>query len=275
MRAPAQAPFLLRWPSPLVPGVLLGRHQRFLSDVQLDSGERVVAHCVNSGRMEGLVRKGARVWLLRADNPARKLKWTWAMMEMPGPFGLVRVGVDTILPNRLVRAMLEARALSGFRAAGQVRPEFAYAEGSRADFLLGPERGGHLIEVKNCHLVYPDGGAYFPDSHSERATKHLRELVHWVHGGGRATVIFCVQRRDAQVVRPSDVHDPAFAQAAREALAQGVRFRALGCHPTLRGIEVRIALPVDLTPYDVKALLPHRDALVSTSGWSRYPVGRP
>jgi DNA-binding sugar fermentation-stimulating protein len=79
---------------------------------------------------------------------------------------------------------------------------------------LGPERGGHLIEVKNCHLVYPDGGAYFPDSHSERATKHLRELVHWVHRGGRATVIFCVQRRDAQVVRPSDVHDPAFAQAA-------------------------------------------------------------
>jgi sugar fermentation stimulation protein A len=259
----------------LVRGVLLGRHQRFLADVKLRSGERVIAHCVNSGRMEGLVRKGAAVWLLPASNPARKLPWTWAMMEIPGPFGRVRVGVDTILPNRLIKGMLEARALPGFRSSRRVRPEFPYVEGSRADFLVGPERGGHLIEVKNCHLVYPDGGAYFPDSHSERATKHLRELSAWVTSGGRATVIFCVQRDDARVVRPSDVHDPTFAATARDAQAQGVRFRALRCRPTLRGLVVLGSLPVDLRPYDVSALLPYRDALVSTSGWARYPAQNP
>ena len=34
---------------------------------------------------------------------------------------------------------------------------------------------GH--EVKNCHMVYPDGNGYFPDSVSARASRHMQELL--------------------------------------------------------------------------------------------------
>ncbi|HEY6896935.1 MAG TPA: DNA/RNA nuclease SfsA, partial [Rhodocyclaceae bacterium] len=66
----------MRLPS-LVPGRLLGRRQRFLADVLLDSGEQVVAHCANTGSMLGCKAEGSRVWLSPADNPQRKLAWTW------------------------------------------------------------------------------------------------------------------------------------------------------------------------------------------------------
>src|SRR3546814_4332887 len=88
----------MQFPAPLVPGRLLRRYKRFLADVVLDSGSagagsagggEVVAHCANPGSMLGLAEPGARVWLSPADNPARKLRWFWELVEAGGcPAGL-------------------------------------------------------------------------------------------------------------------------------------------------------------------------------------------
>ena len=48
----------------------------------------------------------------RAADPSRKLAYTWCATELDG----VRVGVDTILPNRLVRAMHRPHASTPSRA---------------------------------------------------------------------------------------------------------------------------------------------------------------
>jgi sugar fermentation stimulation protein A len=114
---------------------------------------------------------------------------------------------------------------------------------------LRTRRRQHFIEVKNCHLVYPDGRGYFPDAVSERATHHLMELMRVVENGHRATVLFTVQHPVARSLRPSDAHDPVFAQTARQAAAAGVRFRALLIEPTLEGLVVHRTIPVDLKPY--------------------------
>ena len=89
----------------------------------------------------------------------------------------------------------------------------------RIDFWLR-EGGGaeHWLEVKNCHLVNgQDGFGYFPDSVSERASRHLRTLdALAARRGHRVTVVFVVQRADVRCgVRPSDFHDPAFAATCR------------------------------------------------------------
>ncbi|MEL6209202.1 MAG: DNA/RNA nuclease SfsA, partial [Pseudomonadota bacterium] len=41
----------MRFPTPLVPGRLVRRWNRFLSEVTLESGELVRAHCPNPGSM--------------------------------------------------------------------------------------------------------------------------------------------------------------------------------------------------------------------------------
>jgi sugar fermentation stimulation protein A len=235
--------------TPLVRGRFLGRRKRFFADVRLDDRREVVAHCVNTGRMEGMLRPGARVWLSPApEGRARKLAFTWELVELDGTL----LGANTSMANRLVRALLVARRLAGFRRYSELRPEYRYGERSRVDFWVRSGTRQHFVEVKNCHLVHPDGVGYFPDAPSERAVRHLRELALEVARGHQATVVFSVLRRGARRVRPSDFHDPTFASAAREAARAGVRFRALEIRPTLRDYVIERELPVDLRPYSTE-----------------------
>nr|WP_217910040.1 DNA/RNA nuclease SfsA [Pseudenhygromyxa sp. WMMC2535] len=249
----------------LLPGRLVGRYKRFIAVIELDSGPRVRAHCVNPGRMEGQVRPGARCWVSKVpEDSTRKLRYTWELTEEAGMI----VGANTVVPNRIVEALLAARVLPGLRRYRALRREVGYGERSRIDFLLEGATP-HFIEVKNAHLVYPDGRGYFPDSVSARASEHLRALMAEVAGGAKASVLFTIQRPDAQGIRPSDVHDPTFAATAREAGEAGVRFRAVCIRPTLSAYEVLREIPVDLRVYDTQPRERWRAERAACSGWSR------
>ncbi|MEW5741914.1 MAG: DNA/RNA nuclease SfsA [Myxococcota bacterium] len=257
------APVFWEYPAPLIEGRLVRRYERFIAEVRV--GRQVVrAHCVNPGRMEGLVIPGARVWLSEAS-AERALKYTWELIEVDG----VLVGANTALPNTLVRRVLEERLLPGFDDVTRLSPERAFGRGHRVDFLLETPRGEHLVEVKNCHLVYPDGLGYFPDSHSERAVAHVNALARQVRRGKRATVLFTLQREDARGLRPSALHAPEFATAARRAARAGVALRAVRLLPSLEGFSFGGEVAVDVRPYDVRAVEKWARALEATTGWLR------
>lgn len=238
------------FPEPLHPGKLIRRFNRFLADVALEDGREITAHCVNTGRMEGLTLPGLPVLVSYDPSPKRKLQWTWQAARV----GDYWVGANTGLPNRLVGAMLQDRKLPGFEPWIAFRPEVKYGENSRVDFLIEEKQGLHYLEVKNCHLIYPDGIGYFPDSLSVRATKHLRELIDLRREGLRASVLFTAQRTDTLAVRPSDVHDPDFAEVAREAHKEGVGFLALQVRPDETGLTVEKMIPTDLAPYETEPM---------------------
>ncbi len=254
----------------LLEGRLVARYDRFIADVRLRNGRVVHAHCADPGRMEGLVRPGLRVWVSRAPKGAkRKLKYTWELCELEG----VMIGVNTSMANRIVGALLEARRAPGLTRFDALKREAPMGERSRADFLLMRGERRHWIEVKNCQLVYPDGRGYFPDSVSARAAHHLSELEARVREGDGATVLFTVLRRDAEAVRPSDLHDPTFARACRAARKAGVRFRALRVVPTVDAYVVEGSLPVDTRPYSTRRHAEWREARMPYGGWKkRGPV---
>jgi sugar fermentation stimulation protein A len=240
--------------TPLLEGRLLRRYKRFLADVELADGSTVTAHCVNTGAMEGLTRPGNRVWLSRADNPKRKLAYTWELVEAEGRL----YGCNTGVPNRLVKRLLAQGALPWLRGYPDIRPEQRYGENSRIDFHLRKGSREVYLEVKNCHLLYPDGRAYFPDAVSARATGHLRELAAVVRRTPsgrpkvRAEVLFVCQMPGVREVRPSDAHDPEFAATARAVREQGVGFAAIEVLHTPEAVTVTRRLPVSLAPYPVK-----------------------
>lgn len=257
-----------RWPSPLIEGVLVRRYERFLADVKI--GRRVLrVHCVNPGRMEGLVVEGARVWISESPNQARALRHTWELIELDGKL----IGANTGLPNTLVRAVIDGRLIDGFGDVERVLPEQRYGRGHRVDFKLETSAGTHWVEVKNCHLVYPDRRGYFPDSSSERATRHVEALTRRLQAGDRVTVLFTVQRLDVEGLRPSVLHAPDFAKSVWRAARAGVGFRALRFEPTLDGVRLVDEVPVDVSRYDAAPLAAWSRALDETSGWERKGGG--
>ncbi|MBL0283422.1 MAG: DNA/RNA nuclease SfsA [Zoogloea sp.] len=232
----------MRFPTPLLEGRLLRRYQRFLADVDTAAGI-LTAHCPNTGSMQGCAEPGMRVWLSPATNPARKLAWTWELVEaLPG----VVVGMHTGRSNALVREAIEAGRVPELAGYPTIRPEVKYGEGSRIDLLLtAPGRPDCYVEVKNVTAAVAGRIGYFPDAVTTRGTKHLREMSAMVAAGHRAVLVFCVQRGDVDCVRPADHIDPVYGRTLREALAAGVEVIALGATVWPAGIELERRLAVE------------------------------
>lgn len=229
---------------PLVSGTLLRREKRFLAYVRLDDGREVVAHTNNSGSMKGVSEPGRVVWLSPADNPKRKLKWTWEVVHA-GPLD-VPVGVNTLLPNRLVEEAIAGGLIPELRGYDSIRREVKYgAEGSRIDLLLSGDSGRCWVEVKNATLVEGDR-VLFPDAVTARGLKHLRELQLMVAEGDRAALVFTVQRSDARVFSPADAIDPAYGEELRRAAASGVELFAYQADVTREAIVLARPLAIDL-----------------------------
>ena len=225
---------------PLTEGRLLRRRNRFVAEVELPAG-LVEAHCPNTGSMMGCREPGSRVWLSVAENPARKLAWTWELVESAG----TPVGIHTGRSNGLVREAIEAGVLPALAGYEGIRGEVRYGANSRIDLLLEADgRPPCYVEVKNVTAAVEGGIGYFPDAVTERGAKHLREMMAVVASGGRAVLCFCVQRGDVAEVRPADRIDPVYGRTLREALAAGVEAYALGARVTPQAIVLERRLPV-------------------------------
>jgi len=202
----------LLWPE-LTPGTLVKRYKRFLADVRLDSGDLVTAHCANSGTMKECSEPGRPVYLSLHDNPKRKLKYTWEMIKMPTSL----VGVNTMVPNRLVKKSIEDGLVEQLRGYENVKAEVKVSDRSRLDLLLtNKDKEKCFVEVKNCTLV-KDGLASFPDAVTTRGRKHLVELQRLAKEGNRSIIFFLVQRMDAKAFTSADNIDPAYGKELRKA----------------------------------------------------------
>ncbi len=227
----------------LVPGRLLRRYQRFFADVRLDDGAEVVAHCPNPGSMRTCLEEGGRVWLRPADDPKRRLRWTWELAEVGG----ARVVINTARANRVVEEALVAGAIPELAGHDRIEREATAGPGTRFDFALHAGRRRTWLEVKSATMDGGGGGVtLFPDSVTARGARHLAELAARRRRGARAVLLFCAARTGTRVVRPADDIDPAYGAALRAAARAGVEVLAYRCDVTLDGITLAARVDVDL-----------------------------
>ncbi|MBW8883008.1 MAG: DNA/RNA nuclease SfsA [Asticcacaulis sp.] len=226
----------------LIKGRLRARYKRFFADIALDTDEIITAHCPNPGKMLGLLEPGTEALVSPVADPSRKLKYRLEALKERGCW----VGVNTQWPNRLIARAVEAGLIPELSGYTAIKPEVKYGRNSRIDLRLG----GHAtkpdawVEIKNVHLSRVLGLAEFPDCVTERGAKHLRELIEVVKAGGRAVVVFCVQRHDVATFDIARDCDPGFADAYDAARAAGVEFIALAWEFSDRGLRFHRALVV-------------------------------
>ena len=207
---------------PLYSGILLKRYKRFFADIELASGEMITAHCPNTGPMTGLYLPGQPVRVSRSDSPTRKLPYTWEMIEVNDNGYPVWVGVNTALPNRVVKLALEKNLFPELGSYHDIRGEVAYGqEKSRIDFLVMDDRDRSIyVEVKSTTWTNQTI-AVFPDTVTTRGQKHLRELMSLLPQS-RAVMLYFINRGDCDQFAPGDGADPVYGQLLREAIALGL-----------------------------------------------------
>ncbi|MGF1513849.1 MAG: DNA/RNA nuclease SfsA [Elainellaceae cyanobacterium] len=223
----------------LIQGTLVKRYKRFLADIVLDSGETVTAHCPNTGPMTGVSQVGSAVLLSQSDNPKRKLAYTWEAIQTAG----VWVGVNTALPNRVVKSALTARVIDALGAYDKVQSEVPYGEDrkSRVDFLLtAAGQPPAYVEVKNTTWTDKDRGkgaiALFPDTVTTRGQKHLRELTRLLPET-RAVMLYFINREDCTQFSPGDTADPEYGKLLRAGVDQGLEVLPCRFEVTPSGIR--------------------------------------
>lgn len=228
---------------PLHRGRFVRRYKRFFADVRLNGGDEVAVHCPNSGSMAGLLVPGAPVVVSDSENDERRLRLTLERIRI----GRAWVGVNTMIPNRVVKDGIERGLVAELAGYDEVRSEVVCGPHSRIDLCLGGARRPRTwVEVKNTTLR--DGSvARFPDAVTERGLKHLGELERLVREGDRAVMFFLVNRTDCTSMGPAHAVDPEYAAGLRHAAEHGVEL--LAYRVAFRGPHVSVAarVPIDLS----------------------------
>lgn len=217
---------------PLYSGILLQRYKRFFADVKLATGEIVTAHCPNTGPMTDVYLPGHPVLLSYSNNPKRKLAYTWEMIQINNTW----VGVNTALPNRVIKLALEKYLFPQLGNYNQILPEVSYQGAkSRVDFLLQGGEKPIYLEVKNT--TWHQGNlALFPDTVTTRGQKHLKELM-GILPESRGIMLYFINRSDCNSFSPGDSVDKVYGELLRSAVTKGLEVLPCRFEVTPEGIN--------------------------------------
>jgi sugar fermentation stimulation protein A len=240
----------------LIPGRLVRRINRFVSEVLLMNEASLVVECymANPGSMLGMCIKNAEVRVSKSPNQTRKFQYGVEAINIHGTW----IGCNTAIANKIISVMLKADTLTELG----IIPNFesfkheVKEDNCRLDFVTCSSNGlfSTGIEVKTvtmasnwydietesdradkpfhrfptsrpqeCTSIEGRRKALFPDCESLRALKHVEHLIRRLLRPNSASIfIFVVVRDDADCVGPSEYCDPIYASALRKADQSGV-----------------------------------------------------
>ncbi len=211
----------------VVMGTFVRRRNRFVAEVMIN-GSLETVHVKNTGRMGELLFPDAKVALTISDNPNRKTKYDLISVYKES---LGWVNIDSQAPNKVVGEWLATKNYTF------IKPEYKYGD-SRLDFYMEKGEEKYLMEVKGCTLEI-DGIGYFPDAPSERAVRHVKELIHAKKQGYHCILAFVIAMPNVSVVRPNISTHPAFGEVLEEAQRNGVDVWYLTCQVSQDSLSIR------------------------------------
>ena len=190
----------------IVLGRFLERPNRFIAYVEIPGvSDREKVHVKNTGRCKELLTPGAEVYLEKGTNSNRSTDYDLVAVRK----GNRLINMDSQAPNKVVGEWLSKEEL--ISNISLIKPETTWGS-SRFDFYVESLGRKAFIEVKGVTLE-EDGVVRFPDAPSERAVKHVEELIAAKKAGYQVYVIFVIQMKDVKYFMPNWQTQPAFGEA--------------------------------------------------------------
>ena len=223
----------------LIKGKLIKRYKRFFVDVKLNK-QIVTAHCPNTGSMKGLLDEGNDVYLLKHDDPKRKLKYGLEIIKAHKNL----VGVNTHMANKIVNHGLNNNLIKELNNCEKIKPEVFFNEETRFDFLVEKNKQKIFVEVKNVTLFRDKKTAEFPDAITSRGSKHLITLIDAIKKGYKTYLIFLVQIQNMEKFKIASDIDIEYYKNYLTAKKAGVNFLAYRCKISSKEIFIEKKLKI-------------------------------
>ena len=102
---------------------------------------------------------------------------------------------------------------------------------------------GQFVYIR-YFAVRDEKGEYLGTLEVTQDIKHIQELIEAVHQGYHAYLIFIIQMQGAKALKPNWQTHPAFGQAMREAMSQGVQIVAYECMVTPNSLNIQHPLSI-------------------------------
>jgi sugar fermentation stimulation protein A len=208
----------------LIKGKLIKRYKRFFTNIKLNK-EVVTAHCPNTGSMMGLLEEGNEVYLLKNDDPKRKLKYGLEIIKSRGNL----VGVNTHIANKIAHHGLKNNLIKELKNNDDIKAEVFFNKETRFDFLIEKNKQKIFMEVKNVTLFRDKNIAEFPDAITSRGSKHLITLIDAIRKGYKCYLLFLVQIENMEYFRIAKDIDSEYYKNYLIAKKAGVNFLAYRC----------------------------------------------
>jgi len=223
----------------LIKGKLIKRYKRFFIDAKINK-ETVTAHCPNTGSMKGLLDKDNDVYLLKHDDPKRKLKYGLEIIKAQKNL----VGVNTHMANKIANHGLSNNLINELKNNDVIKPEVFFNKETRFDFLVEKNKQKSFVEVKNVTLFRDKNTAEFPDAVTSRGSKHLIALINAIKKGYKSYLIFLIQIQNMENFKIASDIDSEYYKNYLNAKKAGVNFLAYRCKISSKEIFIEKKLKI-------------------------------
>ena len=223
----------MKFTKALIKGKFLKRYKRFFADIKVNK-EIIIAHCPNTGSMMGLLNENNDAWVLKNEDPKRKLKYTLQILKTSKNV----IGVNTHLANKLVHEALQNNTLIEFKNLDKIVTEKFYNKETRFDFFVEKNKKKIFIEVKNVTLIRDGKTSEFPDAITTRGSKHIKTLMDAHKKGYECYVLFLVQIENCKYFRIAKDIDKEYYKNYKLAKKSGVKFIAYNCKVGSKEIKI-------------------------------------
>jgi sugar fermentation stimulation protein A len=233
-------------------GIFIERLHRFGATVQVN-GREEYCHVTNSGRLRELLCPGAKVALVDHFFPLKthnlKLR-TERKTRYAVRLALYKkkwVCIEANIAPKLLKEAWSQGKVKCLKAYDQLQAEVPLNAHTRFDFQARNTRTGEKawVEVKCVTLVDEKGVGHFPDAPSERASKHLRELMVLSRKPKtKCFVFFILQNPLGRGVTPKDDTDPLFGKTLRRTAKTPVQLHAFSALVSLKDAKLDKLIPV-------------------------------
>lgn len=201
----------------------INRKNRFIAEIEIDN-KIELCHVKNTGRCKELLIKGVDIFVQENNNENRKTKYSLICVKK----GNLLINMDSQIPNYVAKEAIENGIIDEIKNVINIKQEVKY-KNSRFDIYFEKENNlKGFIEIKGVTLE-ENGIVKFPDAPSERAIKHINELIEAKKEGYEAYILFVIQLKDVKHFEPNKETHYAFYEALKNAKNNGIHILAYDC----------------------------------------------